>query len=98
MKNPRYEQIQYRVAVRFKKAREQSDYRAQFNQAIRRFLSPWVYEQTAEVTFGSHIHHSLLIHFIEKQPYVDYVTQLKLIEQRALDKNITYPLLNVQKA
>lgn len=96
--NPRYEQIQYRVAVRFKKSWEQSDYRAQLNQALRHFLSPWADEQTAEVNFGSHIHHSLLIHFIEKQPYVDYVTQLKLIEHRALDENITYPLLNVEKA
>ncbi|MEA9443908.1 baseplate J/gp47 family protein [Candidatus Fukatsuia symbiotica] len=103
VKNPSYEQIKYRVTVRFKKADEPGNDIAELNKAIKRFLSPWAYESTAEVTFGSYIHNSLLIHFIEKQPYVDYVAQLRLIEHIKLDSDLTasntvYSILDVDQA
>ncbi|EGY28533.1 Baseplate J-like protein [Candidatus Regiella insecticola 5.15] len=103
VKNPSYEQIKYSVTVCFKKADEPGNGIAELNKAIKRFLSPWAYESTAEVTFGSYIHNSLLIHFIEKQPYVDYVAQLRLIEHSKLDSDLTaskvdYPILDVDQA
>ena len=81
VKNPRYERIQYRVGIRFRTGYEQGYYLNQLNEDIKRFLSPWAYEEQADITFGSSIHSSSVIHFIEKRPYVDYVANLKLIEQ-----------------
>ncbi|BAY80006.1 hypothetical protein NIES25_64940 (plasmid) [Nostoc linckia NIES-25] len=81
VKNPRYERIKYRVGIRFRHGYEQGYYLNQLNEDIKRFLSPWAYEEQADITFGSSIHSSSLIYFIENRPYVDYVANLKLIEQ-----------------
>ena len=80
VKNPRYERIKYRVGIRFRPGYEQGFYLNQLNEDIKRFLSPWAYEEQADITFGSSIHSSALIYFIENRPYIDYVSNLKLIE------------------
>ncbi|NER81910.1 MAG: hypothetical protein F6K42_20560 [Leptolyngbya sp. SIO1D8] len=84
VKNPHYEQIKYRVAVRFRSGYEQGYYLKQLNEELVRFLSPWAYEEQSDISFGSSIHSSAVIHFIETRPYVDYVANLKLIEQVTL--------------
>jgi len=81
VKNPRYERIKYRVSIRFRPGYDQGYYHKQLNEDIIRFLSPWAYEGQVDITFGSSIHSSLVIHFIEKRPYVDYVANLRLFEQ-----------------
>lgn len=81
VKNPRYERIKYRVNIRLRPGYEQGYYLKQLNEDIKRFLSPWAYEGQVDITFGSSIHGSLVIHFIEKRPYVDYVANLSLLEQ-----------------
>ncbi|MEM9214365.1 MAG: hypothetical protein AAGD25_08455 [Cyanobacteria bacterium P01_F01_bin.150] len=81
VKNPRYERIKYRVSIRFRPGYDQGYYRNKLNEDIIRFLSPWAYEGQVDITFGSSIHSSLVIHFIEKRPYVDYVANLRLFEQ-----------------
>ncbi|NEQ30869.1 MAG: hypothetical protein F6K04_07685 [Leptolyngbya sp. SIO4C5] len=97
VKNPRYEQIKYRVAVRFRAAYEQGYYLKQLNQELVRFLSPWAYEEQSDISFGSSIHSSAVIHFIESRPYVDYVANLKLIEQVELarDRSAARPTYQV---
>lgn len=87
VKNPRYERIKYRVGVRFRQGYEQGYYLNQLNEDIKRFLSPWAYEEQADITFGSSIHSSSVIHFIENRPYIDYVANLKLIEQIGIKAN-----------
>ncbi|EGJ30609.1 hypothetical protein LYNGBM3L_48990 [Moorena producens 3L] len=81
VKNPRYKPIQYKVGIRFLAGYDQGDYLNQLNEDIKCFLSPWAYEEQADITFGSSIHNSSVIHFIEKRHYVDDVGYLKLIEQ-----------------
>lgn len=81
VKNPRYEQIKYRIAVRLRSGYEQGYYLNQLNQDLIQFLSPWAYDAQADITFGSTIHSSAVIHFVETRSYVDYVANLKLIEQ-----------------
>ena len=81
VKNPRYERIKYRVAIHFRPGYDQGYYLNQLNEDIKRFLSPWAYEEQADIEFGSSIHSSSVIYFIEKRPYVDYIANLKLFEQ-----------------
>ncbi|MCP4669211.1 MAG: phage baseplate protein, partial [Deltaproteobacteria bacterium] len=94
VQNPRYEQITYRVAVRFKGGYH-GLYINQLNEEIKRFLTPWAYEADLDLPFGNCIYHSSIIYFIEKRPYVDYVAKVKLFEQVALgqgagDEEMTY--------
>ncbi len=98
VKNPRYETIQYRVGVRFRAGYEQGYYLNLLNEDLKRFLSPWAYQEEADITFGSAIYSSSVIHFIEKRPYVDYVAHFKLAEQKDTQTNLlhqseTYPNL-----
>lgn len=88
VRNPRYEQIQYRLAVKFKKGYDQGYYLKQLNEDMVRFLSPWAYELEADISFGSSIHISTVADFIENRPYVDYITKLKLIEQKFVGERI----------
>ncbi|MCP4667821.1 MAG: hypothetical protein GY849_15830 [Deltaproteobacteria bacterium] len=81
VKNPRYEQITYRVAVRFRKEFGEGHYLNQLNEEIKRLLSPWAYEADVTIPFGSVIYNSSLIQFVESRPYVDYVAKVKLFEQ-----------------
>ncbi len=87
VKNPQYEQIKYRIAVRFRSTSEQGYYIQKLNEELVRFLSPWAYEEQSDISFGSSIHSSAVIHFVETRPYVDYVANLKLIEQINLSTN-----------
>ncbi|MFK0731364.1 MAG: hypothetical protein ACFKPT_02875 [Gloeotrichia echinulata GP01] len=96
VKNPRYERIKYRVGIRFREGYEQGYYLNKLNEDIKRFLSPWAYEEQADITFGSVIHGSSVIHFIEKRPYVDYVTNFKLIEQISISEGSQKPLNTAQ--
>ncbi|MCP4666360.1 MAG: hypothetical protein GY849_08325, partial [Deltaproteobacteria bacterium] len=94
VKNPRYEQITYRVAVRFKRGYGHY-YIKQLNKELKRFLTPWAYEADQDLPFGNCIYNSSIIHFIEKRPYVDYVAKVKLFEQVILgqdrrDEEMTY--------
>ena len=84
VKNPRYKRIQYRMAIRFRKGYDQGYYLKQLNEDLKQFLSPWAYQAQADIPFGSTIHSSAVIHFIEKRSYVDYVANLKLNEQTEL--------------
>ena len=98
VKNPRYQQIQYRLGISLRAGYEQGYYLKQLNEDLKRYLSPWAYEEQADITFGSSIYSSTIIHFIEKRPYVDYVANFKLIEQTDNSNNLnlaslpeTYP-------
>ena len=80
VKNPHYEQIKYRIAVRFRSTSDRGYYMQKLNEELVKFLSPWAYEEQSDISFGSSIHSSTVIHFVETRPYIDYVANLKLIE------------------
>ncbi len=64
-------------------------------EAITRFLSPWAFPGGGSPSFGGKIYKSVLINFVEEQPYVDYVTDFQLFhtflddanEQQTVEKN-----------
>jgi hypothetical protein len=45
---------------------------------IKRFLSPWAYEEGQDIAFGGKIHASEILAFIEGREYVDFVTDFEL--------------------
>ena len=78
--NPRYEEIRYRVTLKFKAKESEGFYIRQLNQDMINYLSPWAYDYKADVTFGGAIHRSSLIHFITNLPYVDFIGNVELID------------------
>ncbi|VEN73036.1 conserved hypothetical protein [Candidatus Desulfarcum epimagneticum] len=81
VKNPRYEQITYRFAVRFLKEYNQGYYLKRLNEDVIRFLSPWAYTGEADLGFGTSIENASVVNFMEGLHYVDYVANLKLFNQ-----------------
>ncbi len=80
--NPSYEEIYVECKIQFGKA-YQSDsgyYRNILVEDLKRFLSPWAYDDGFDVVFGGKIHMSYILNFIEEREYVDYVTDFFLFQ------------------
>jgi hypothetical protein len=41
---------------------------------IDKFLAPWAFDESRGIDFGGAMHRSQIIYFMEKLPYVDFVT------------------------
>jgi hypothetical protein len=82
VKNPQFEAIRARFAVRLRDGFDETFYTLQLKQAITRFLSPWAFADAGAPTFGGKVYKSVLINFVEEQSYVDYVTDFQMFRDR----------------
>ncbi len=80
VKNPQFEEVRSTFKLRLLDGFDETYYTNLLQQAITRFLSPWAFADGGSPTFGGKIHKSVLINFIEEQPYVDYVTDFQLFQ------------------
>jgi hypothetical protein len=78
VRNAHYVSVKVRFAVRFLPGYNEGYYKQRLNDELNRFLSPWAYEEGAEIVIGGRIYANVIINFIEERPYVDYVAQVKL--------------------
>lgn len=76
--NPLYEQVRVTVKVKMKKDYDPQHYKKVLNDDVKKFLAPWAYSDNAEIGFGSTLHRSSILNFIEKLGYVDFLTDLAL--------------------
>ena len=76
--NPSYEEVGTRFTVRFRPGRDKGLYTTRLQEDLVRFLSPWLHDTSAELTFGGSIHRSEILHFVEELEYVDFLTDFKL--------------------
>lgn len=78
--NPAYQKINVDFEVRFIPEVTAIDFHVRkLREAIIRFLSPWAYEDGAEINFGGKMYRSSILNFVEEQPYVDYVANFKMM-------------------
>ncbi|MCW3084480.1 MAG: hypothetical protein JWP12_1846 [Bacteroidetes bacterium] len=89
VKNPLYEEIAVEFNVRFLPGFDNGFYGQKLEEDIKKFLAPWAYSVT-DIAFGGTIHKSMIINFVEEQPYVDFVTCFKMdqIIGTIVNKNI----------
>jgi len=73
-KNPVYEQIIVSFKVQFYPGTDKGYYMKKLNDEIVHFLTPWAFDESAEVKFNQKIYASSIINFIEERPYVDFIT------------------------
>jgi hypothetical protein len=72
--NPVYEEIKVKFNVRLHAGYDKGLYETILINAIKEYLSPWAYESGSDIVFGSKIHKSMVLNFVEQQEYVDYIT------------------------
>lgn len=79
--NPEYEPVKVYLKAKFKVGFDEHYYRNQLDTAIKKFLSPWAYSETAQIVFGINLHKSLFIKYLEDLNYIDYLVDVKLEHQ-----------------
>jgi hypothetical protein len=80
--HPFYEPVQLSFSVRFKDGFDAGYYAEALNEALRRRMSPWAFEEGADIRFGGKIYKSQLLAFVEEQEYVDFVTDFNMIHYK----------------
>ncbi|MCB9230942.1 MAG: baseplate J/gp47 family protein [Bacteroidia bacterium] len=80
VKNPVFVRVKARFLVRFRAPYNPGYFLKQLNEDLKRYLSPWAYEEGADIVLGGKIYPNAIVNFIENCPYVDYVAQLKLFQ------------------
>lgn len=78
VENPRYEQIQVRCAVHFRKGLHAGRHQNMLNQALCDYLSPWS-PGGNYVHFGWHMSEQEIKSFIQNLDYIDHVTDFSLL-------------------
>ncbi len=76
--NPNYEQVFVKLEVEFYEGFDKSFYSKKLEEDITKFLSPWAFDDTKEIEFGITLHKSVLIDYLEKLEYVDYLQNVEI--------------------
>lgn len=76
--NPVYETLLVDCNISFMDGFDPGFYALQLEEEIKRFLSPWAYEEGEDIVFGGKIYASEIMAFIEGREYVDYLTDFAL--------------------
>ena len=81
--NPVYETLLIDCKVAFRTGKDPGFYSSQLEEDIRRFLSPWAYDEGQDITFGGKVYQSEILSFIESRDYVNYVINFQLYHRFA---------------
>ena len=78
--NPKFEQIQVDFEVKFfmEAGGDVGYYKKKLNEDIKKFLSPWAYDEGKDISFGGKLHKTVILDYIEDLEYVDYLTNFKM--------------------
>lgn len=78
VKNPTYEPVRLSFRVRFVRGKDPALGLSALKQELNAFLSPWAFEAGRDIIFGGTLHRATLLHFVERRPYVDFVTDFQV--------------------
>jgi len=74
--NPQYEEVKITLEVQFYEGYDERFYIQKMEEDITKFLSPWAFDPDTTVVFGVDFHKSMIIDYLEKLPYVDYLQNI----------------------
>ncbi|MCI5130191.1 MAG: hypothetical protein D3904_01420, partial [Candidatus Electrothrix sp. EH2] len=77
--NPTFEEVKVDFQVKFHPGFDETYAVNTLQESLVHFLSPWAFPGGGTPSFGGKIYKSVLINFVEEQPYVDYVTCFRLM-------------------
>lgn len=78
--NPVYLQVVTRCTVKFNLGLDAVFYKEKLIEGIKRFLSPWAFDDNSNIHLGSILDAGVLVNFIAERPYIDFVANLKLFQ------------------
>lgn len=78
VKNPEFVPVRISLAARFRAGVDEGFAIQQLKLDLKRFLSPWAYEQATELTIGGKIFEASVLQFADELDYVDYVANVEL--------------------
>lgn len=76
--NPEYETLLVDSKVKFKEGFDPGYHSILLEDELKRFLSPWAYEEGQDIAFDGKIPASEILAFIEGRDYVEHVTDFEL--------------------
>ncbi len=80
VKNPSFLHIKTRFAVKFKDDSNDGYFKRLLDEALKKNLAPWAYDETIDVVLGGKIFANMIVNFIAEQPYVDFVAGIRLFQ------------------
>jgi len=72
--NPLFEPVKFDFHVKFYEQYDPKAYTKILNEELKKYLSPWAYNDYVEIQFGGTLYKSRVIAFIEALYYVDFIT------------------------
>jgi len=96
VENPQYETIKVSCKIKVKQCLDTNFYKAQLEEDLNKFLSPWISGDPGKLNFGGKLHVSQIIYFTEQLDYIDYVTNLTIEHKFGnIPQNLDEPSLAV---
>jgi len=89
--NPNYEEVKIELGAKFYPGLDENYYRKQLQEDIIKYLSPWAFESTKEVSFGVEFNRSSLVYFIEQLNYLDYIDGLTIYKNGEVQTSTCSP-------
>ncbi len=77
---PAFERLRVEAKVVFTRGRDPGYFARVLNEELRRFLSPWAYQEGEDIVFGARIYRSDILAFIEGREYVDHIVGLRVYQ------------------
>jgi hypothetical protein len=81
-RNAHYVPVMVRCGVRFRSGSDEGYCRNRLNEELNRFLSPWAYDEGADIVIGGSIYANSIIDFLDGRDYVDYLAEFKLFSSQ----------------
>jgi len=78
VQNAHYVTVKLRLAVRFAITGDESYYKQRLNDDLNHFLSPWAYQEGADIVIGGRIYANSIVDFVDRRSYVDFVANVEL--------------------
>jgi hypothetical protein len=91
VRNATFVPVRIRIAIRFHDAFDVDLAKADLNEALNRYLSPWAFDEGAEIFIGGSVYANTIVDFVERRASVDYVERIRLF-RLDLDNGIFEPI------
>ena len=81
IRNPVYESVKVVCSILFRDPSEnnQSSHLQQLQLDIQKYICPWLFDPSSHLKIGSTLYKSELLNYINRQPYVEYITGFSLV-------------------
>ncbi len=80
VRNPIYERVKITAGLRFVQGKNNGTFLKKLNQDIIEFMCPWMLGVSKELELGGVLVKDVILSFLEKCPYVEFVTKFSAVQ------------------